>query len=232
MPIKDALKGLMDSAGLSQNELAERTNVPQPTIHRILIGESKDPRHSTVRPLADFFGVTVAQLRGDEPMPEDGVLADRTAVPQAPNIRVVDDGDEVDPLCYVKVERFNVKLSAGNGSVEWIPEKIDPLLFRRAWFSKKGFPIEHCKAMYVRGDSMTPLLMDWDTILVDTSDTELIEGEVYAVAFKGSLFVKQVARYEDGIKLVSLNEKYDPIPVPNSEAERFKCLGRMVWRGG
>lgn len=58
----------MDSAGLSQNELAERTNVPQPTIHRILIGESKDPRHSTVKPLADFFGVTVAQLRGDEPM--------------------------------------------------------------------------------------------------------------------------------------------------------------------
>ena len=68
MAIKDTLKALMEQRGISQNELGEKTKVPQPTIFRILSGESKDPRHSTVKPIADFFGVTVAQLRGDDPM--------------------------------------------------------------------------------------------------------------------------------------------------------------------
>ncbi len=68
MAIKDTLKVLMEQRGITQNELGEKTKVPQPTIFRILSGESKDPRHSTVKPLADFFGITVAQLRGDDPM--------------------------------------------------------------------------------------------------------------------------------------------------------------------
>lgn len=88
MPIKDSLDKLMRSAGISQSELADRTGVPQPTIHRILAGESKDPRHSTVKLLAGFFGTTAARLRGDDLAPEDvatrvmgtGTLSERIKV--------------------------------------------------------------------------------------------------------------------------------------------------------
>lgn len=39
--------------------------MPQPTIHRILTGESTEPRLSTLKPLADYFGVSVSELRGE-----------------------------------------------------------------------------------------------------------------------------------------------------------------------
>jgi hypothetical protein len=35
----------------------------QPTIHRITTGESRDPKSKTLAPLAEFFGVTVTDLR-------------------------------------------------------------------------------------------------------------------------------------------------------------------------
>lgn len=219
--IGSRIRQAREKLGLSQTDIAHTLKITPQAVQQWEDGKTA-PRGARLDALADYLGRSKAWLS----------FGDEESMPPAANFRVIDDNDDLDPLCYVKIERFNVKLSAGNGTVEWIPEKLDPLVFRRAWFSKKGFPIEHCKAMYVRGDSMMPMLMDWDTILIDTSDTELVEGEVFAVAFKGKLYVKQIAHYEDGIKLVSLNEKYDPVPVPDAEAERFKCLGRMVWRGG
>lgn len=72
--VRDVLSELMaddmDEKGepISQNELSRRTGVTQPTIHRILSGESLDPDSATLSPLAAYFEVTPSQLRGDEPI--------------------------------------------------------------------------------------------------------------------------------------------------------------------
>lgn len=65
------LQFLMNSRQVNAHNLQDAVGVNQPTIHRILTGESQDPRTSTLKPLADFFGVTVNDLReknlsGDE----------------------------------------------------------------------------------------------------------------------------------------------------------------------
>lgn len=74
MPIaSEILARLMSQAGLTNNELADKTGIPQPTISRILRNESRDPRDSTLRPLAKYFGITVSQLRGDVPLPSSQV---------------------------------------------------------------------------------------------------------------------------------------------------------------
>lgn len=57
-----ALRRLMDERGLSEGRLAELSGVPQPTIHRMLTGQSKDPRRSNVTKIAQVFGLTAAQL--------------------------------------------------------------------------------------------------------------------------------------------------------------------------
>lgn len=46
--------------------LSDATGVPQPTLHRILYVIGREPRSSTLKPIADFFGVSVPQLRGEE----------------------------------------------------------------------------------------------------------------------------------------------------------------------
>ena len=63
MAIKDTLRSLMTARGVSGYALSESTKIPQPTIHRILTGESSDPKTATLEPIAKFFNLTVSQLR-------------------------------------------------------------------------------------------------------------------------------------------------------------------------
>lgn len=52
----------MHELGLSGGELARRSGVPQPTIHRILSGTSASPRHENVERIAKALGVTTDWL--------------------------------------------------------------------------------------------------------------------------------------------------------------------------
>lgn len=56
----------MAKRGLTEYRLAQVSRVNQPTIHRILSGESADPKSATVKKLADYFGITSEELRGSD----------------------------------------------------------------------------------------------------------------------------------------------------------------------
>lgn len=54
---------LMRQHGIKRfTHLAKLTGVPQPTIHRFMSGLHGEPRSSTLKPIADYFGITLAQL--------------------------------------------------------------------------------------------------------------------------------------------------------------------------
>lgn len=55
------LKALMARDGLNSNSLSRKTNgkTTQPQIHRFLNSQVKEPKRSTLRPVADFFKVPV-----------------------------------------------------------------------------------------------------------------------------------------------------------------------------
>ncbi|MBA2652398.1 MAG: helix-turn-helix domain-containing protein [Tatlockia sp.] len=55
---------------ISGAELAKRCGVPVSTINRILAGTVIDPKISTLKPLADYFGISVDQLLGYAALPE------------------------------------------------------------------------------------------------------------------------------------------------------------------
>ncbi len=57
------LEWLIAKFNTNPNALSGDTKVPQPTIFRILNSESQDPRTSTLKKLADFFKVSVADMR-------------------------------------------------------------------------------------------------------------------------------------------------------------------------
>lgn len=52
----------MHELGLSGGELARRSGVPQPTIHRILSGTSVSPRHENIEKIAKVLGVPAEWL--------------------------------------------------------------------------------------------------------------------------------------------------------------------------
>ncbi|MDW5376393.1 XRE family transcriptional regulator [Halomonas sp. HP20-15] len=72
--IGSRLRRLMEEQEFGENELARRTGVPQPTIHRILKGASQSPRISNLEKLANALGTTVSYLaHGDAPPRRTGM---------------------------------------------------------------------------------------------------------------------------------------------------------------
>lgn len=84
------LHRLMDERKLTEAELARRTNIPQPTLHKILSGKTGDPRASTLKSLADFFGVTIDMLLTGNATTATPVTASTTKTQSIPIISWTD----------------------------------------------------------------------------------------------------------------------------------------------
>jgi SOS-response transcriptional repressor LexA len=67
------LKGLMAELGINESELARRTGIGQPVVHRICSGETDNPKVATLSPIANFFAVSIDQLIGTEPLSPDRI---------------------------------------------------------------------------------------------------------------------------------------------------------------
>ncbi len=71
MNISDILRKLMDEVNITEAELARSTNTPQPTLHRILSGATRSPRGKSLSKIAKYFSITINQLIGEDPLPND-----------------------------------------------------------------------------------------------------------------------------------------------------------------
>ena len=63
------LKRLMADKKIRAAELARRVKIPQPTIHRIATGACEHPHLSSLEPIANFFSISVEQLKGHDLIP-------------------------------------------------------------------------------------------------------------------------------------------------------------------
>lgn len=72
MSFNETLKKLMLKHGnMSVSDLSKATGLPQPTLHQLYTGATSNPRKKTIEILADFFTVTVLQMRGMEFLPDN-----------------------------------------------------------------------------------------------------------------------------------------------------------------
>ncbi len=67
--ISHILNRLLSEKKIRVTELARLVKLPQPTVHRIVNGVCEYPRPVSLKPIADFFSITVEQLRGLDPIP-------------------------------------------------------------------------------------------------------------------------------------------------------------------
>ncbi len=62
MNTRELLKLLMATANDNPNSLSQKTKVPQPTIFRFISGEAREPRRSTLAPIAKHYGIPIEAL--------------------------------------------------------------------------------------------------------------------------------------------------------------------------
>lgn len=143
--------------------------------------------------------------------------------------------DDLPPGEFVMVPRLDVSLSAGNGSEQVAVElqKSMPQAFRAEWIREQRLKPDKLAAMTATGDSMEPALHSGDSLLVDTSQTGVIDGKVYALWYDGGERVKRLFRIPGGgLRIVSDNAKHPSIELGPNSIEHIKILGRVVHRSG
>lgn len=64
MDFSKRLKQLRENKGLSQEELAERLNIPRTSVTHYERGDDRIPRPKRLQEIADFFGVSVDYMLG------------------------------------------------------------------------------------------------------------------------------------------------------------------------
>ena len=80
-------------------------------------------------------------------------------------------------------------------------------------------------ALKVRGDSMEPYYYDGDIVFVKEQPS-LDNGQIGIFIYEDEAYIKKYSVQEDGVYLVSLNEKYPPIKI--DENNTFKICGLVL----
>lgn len=92
--LSEILKVLMFKKNIKTARLARELNIPQQTLQRIVTGASAHPHLSSLRPIANYFGISLAQLKGDEALADDLLSTDFPGSKLGVrNIPLVDWGD-------------------------------------------------------------------------------------------------------------------------------------------
>ena len=231
-PAARKLKELMDHEGISESELSRRSKVTQPTIHRILTGESVDPRPSNLTRLANYFGVPVTDFLPGNANKRYMRIEDAMESHGWNQAKDLPDGD------FVFLHQLN-KIKAGKeGAVdgEWPAQKVR-YPFRTDWIKRtKPRSMKHLMVMQITNNSMAPYIQSGDAVLLDIKKTRISNGQVYAIIFQGKTILKRL--YRQGSKtILSSDNKTDPankydLELSGTERSDLEIIGQVVWRGG
>jgi phage repressor protein C with HTH and peptisase S24 domain len=177
----------------SPYELQRVTGVPQPTIHRIQTGESSDPRTKTLQPLADYFGVSVADLRERDlsAVIAEGEMVEVEAKQYHP-AHVLDDDDPK----LIQVPKVRLRVAAGISGFHTDPERFDgsTMTVSKSWVQRHGY--DPLKLIWIRvgGRSMEKTLFEDDWVLINTAQTQPKDSKIFAVNFEGEAVIKRLTR--------------------------------------
>jgi len=124
----------------------------------------------------------------------------------------------------------DVYLSAGYG-VEVLNEYSETVIIdERFLMSERGMRVnpKNCKMVCISGNSMFPEYHHGDRVIIDESDTNLTDGQIYAFRYDGQCYVKEINRAGNKIKCISINKEYEPFFIERDVD--FKVFGRILPR--
>lgn len=203
--ISTRIQKAMELRGLRQADLVDRTGINKGALSSYISGRY-NPKQTNIYLLARALDVNVEWLMGAD------VSVSRFREPAVTN-----KSESV---------RINVLGRVATGiPIDAVEEIID-------W---EDIPAEMAKngeyfGLRIKGDSMSPRIMDGDTVIVRRQDDAETGDIVIAIANGYDGVCKRLKKSESGIMLISLNPSYDPLVYDHSEIDSIpvSIIGKVV----
>lgn len=226
--IGSRLEERMVAAGLSQSQLARIVNLKQPSIGRLISGETRET--GKLLEIAEAVNSTPEYLTGasdDAGPPEAGVSDHR---------RKLIDGQKGSPspadLGLVAIKEVDLTLGMGGGYIGDGAVIEVQRYFPATWLREltRTDP-EHLVFARAKGDSMKPTLSDGDIVLIDLKKNAIREQDaVWAIAVAEIGMVKRIWANPDGsYKIKSDNPNVDAETAVDGE---MFVMGQVVGKLG
>lgn len=203
---------LMSQKGIANvTELAKQIRIPQPTMHRLLSGDVKEPKYALLKQIADFFKLSVQEL----------VETDLLRTVSSESI----EPTKVGTLRFTEVPIIG-GAQLGNGG-HWTNMQY-PVGFGDGYIN---WPTRDPDAYAVRctGDSMKPRIKDGEYVVIEPNHQFLPGDEVLVVTEDERAMVKTFLYERDGeVMVMSINEEHLPIRFSLSEIESIHYVAGIA----
>ena len=193
--LSERLTSLMYEKGISQAELARLIGIKQPSVFKILSGETRNPKK--ILEIATALNVDPHWLKTGEGDPDPSYRIVEVSEPQNPNT--------------VRIDILDVEASAGNGAYlspteqGLLSQEFDLTFFRQQFGRADA---KHLKLITVKGDSMAPTLESGDLLYVDISENYFAADGLYVFTFDGQTFIKRLQKVGKKMLVISDNPTY------------------------
>ncbi|HGJ5856689.1 helix-turn-helix transcriptional regulator [Arsenophonus nasoniae] len=213
---------------MTQESLGKRIGVSKATISQWESGTT-EPNGKNLVSLAKALGVTIEWLLdGDEKNAEVNA--------QLANAKIIGNfapWDSNTPLGEDEIELpffKEISLSAGKGSFVTLDNNGYKLRFAYSTLRKAGVDPANAACVSITGNSMEPVVPDGATAGIDRSDTNIKDGQMYAIEHEGMLRVKILYRIPGGIRIRSYNrDEYADEDYIGSDISNIKIMGKVFW---
>jgi repressor LexA len=230
--ITEQLKALKKQSKMTAHDLSEKSGIPLPTIHKLLSGETKNPKYDTLTAVVAAMDYQLQlkpqnsddtehysdreiqllglyrQLSGDGQLLFHETLSQFIAYEQERSPKQTAEPTRELPL-------YLLPASAGVGSY------LDSDQYEFESFPVSTAPASAKFAVRVTGDSMEPAFFNGDIVFVEPTH-HLDEGDVGIIVINSEGYIKQ---YRDQ-QFISFNPKYPPI-LPKTY-DTIRIAGRVL----
>lgn len=205
----ERLKYAMNLKGFTQSDLCYKTDIPKSAMSQYISGAFK-PKDKRTYLLAKALNVNEAWLMGyDVPMEREAL-----------NLR--------EPEIATDTVTFPVigEIAAGYNEIaieDWTGETVEiPVTYM------KGRKKEDFFVLSVKGDSMYPMYLNGDKVLILKQSTLNNSGDIGAILYDGDTATLKKVEYvngEDWLRLVPINPEYQPKKIEGADLEQCRVIG-------
>lgn len=229
----ERLKEILYENNENPEGLSRRINISPSSLSRYISGKMS-PKITTIQVIADIFGINPVWLMGYD-VPK---YSDKHETIELVNLYKAltpsHKAESINYMKYLKSKQNNNELAEEsfpyNSKIQILGQTAagQPLEYgdtiTKDISNLSDIPANADFALTVNGDSMEPLIKNGSIIYIHSQE-EVENGTISIIELDGAVTCKKVYKDNNQLKLVSLNEKYEPMIIDKGNV---RILGKVI----